>query len=261
MVGCGQQAPIADESAHPTIVSLNPCTDAILAEVSGPGQLLAISHYSHDVMSTSMDLAIARRYDVTGGTVEEVLALQPDVVVGSDFMTPSTRNAFLELGIRVETIGIASTVADSKAQIRELAAVTGYPAKAAELTSRIDAAVRQAAPISADTHSAVLWQPAGIVPGEGALVTDLLQRAGFTNHSATRGLEQAAYLSLEQMLVDPPDLLLVAGQERGQQHPTLSDMAARGDMRVGQFDASLLYCGGPTIIRALDRLRAIRDGG
>ena len=37
-------------------------------------------------------------------------------------------------------------------------------------------------------------------------------------------------------------------------------MAARGDVRIAQFDPSLLYCGGPTIIRALDRLHAIRDG-
>ena len=64
---------------HPAIVSLNPCTDAILAEVADPAQILAISHYSHDPQATSMDLAAALRFRATGGTVEEVLALAPDI--------------------------------------------------------------------------------------------------------------------------------------------------------------------------------------
>ena len=51
---------------HPTIVSLNPCADAILAEVADPAQLLAISHYSHDPRATSMPLAQARRFRATG---------------------------------------------------------------------------------------------------------------------------------------------------------------------------------------------------
>ena len=50
--GCAAP-PRADERVHPTIVSLNPCTDAILAEVADPAQLLAISHYSHDPRATS----------------------------------------------------------------------------------------------------------------------------------------------------------------------------------------------------------------
>ena len=74
LAGC---APVVERRAgttHPTIVSLNPCSDAILAEVAEPAQLLAISHYSHDPRASSMPLAEARRFRVTGGTVEQVLA-------------------------------------------------------------------------------------------------------------------------------------------------------------------------------------------
>src|SRR4029079_4978164 len=78
LAACAQPPPHA--SLHPTIVSLNPCTDAILAEVADPEQILAISYYSHDPRATSMPLAEARKFRATGGTVEEVLALDPDVV-------------------------------------------------------------------------------------------------------------------------------------------------------------------------------------
>ena len=93
----GADAPTA--GARPTIVSLNPCTDAILADVTAPGQLLAISHYSKDPRSSSMPAKRASRYRATGGTVEEVLALDPDVVVAGSFIAPATRAALEDLGM------------------------------------------------------------------------------------------------------------------------------------------------------------------
>ncbi|MGB3738318.1 MAG: ABC transporter substrate-binding protein [Pontixanthobacter sp.] len=257
LVGCSGPVEPAARDKYPTIVSLNPCTDAILAEVTGQGQLRAVSHYSQDAKSTSMDLATARQYPATGGTVEEIVALAPDMVVGSSFMAPATRAALTDLGIRVETVGIAASIDDSRAQIADLADMTGHPEKGAALIARIDAAVRDTQ--TDHPRSAVLWQPAGIVAGEGALVGELLAIAGFTSHSAAMGLGQADYLSLEQVLADPPDVLLLAGQERGQHHPALGTLAKTGAIDVAGFSSSLLYCGGPTIIRALGRLRAIRN--
>lgn len=239
---------------HPTIVSLNPCTDAILAEVAEPAQILAVSHYSHDPRSTSMNLSRALRFPATGGTVEEVLALDPDVVVGSSFMPPATRSAFADLGLRVETVGIASTVADSTAHVRQLASLAGHPERGEALVLRIEAALAAAKP-QGEPIPAILWQPDGIVPGEGALVTELMRRTGFASHSAARGLGQADYLSLERLLADPPQVLLVAGAERGQHHPALSELP---QMHRARFDPALLYCGGPTIVRAAERLAEIR---
>jgi iron complex transport system substrate-binding protein len=47
----------AREAAHPSVVSLNPCTDAILAEVADPAQIAGLSSYSSDPAASSMDLA------------------------------------------------------------------------------------------------------------------------------------------------------------------------------------------------------------
>ena len=129
-----------------TIVSLNPCSDAILAEVASPGQILALSHYSADPRATSMDPAKARQYAATRGTLEEVLALHPDVVVDSTFVPPATAAAYQRFGLRLETLGIASTVEESRAQIRQLAALAGNPAKGEALIQRIGTALAQAAP-------------------------------------------------------------------------------------------------------------------
>lgn len=256
--GCAPVPPDAKPNAAPTIVSLNPCADAILAEVAHPAQILALSHYSHDPRATSMDLATARQFAVTGGTVEEVLALDPDVVVASTFLSASARQAFIDLGIRVDQVGTVSTIDESTVQIRWLAELAGNPGGGDRLIRSIDIALAEhAASPDAEPIPAVLWQPAGIVPGEGALVSELMRRTGFSSHSAVRGYGQADYIALEDMLIDPPQVLFVAGTERGQYHPALRNIAGMTQVR---FDPSLLYCGGPTIIRALKRLRTVRDG-
>jgi iron complex transport system substrate-binding protein len=253
LLGCGQSAPPSG-GAYPTIVSLNPCTDAILAEVADPAQILAISHYSHDPRATSMPPAQARGFRATGGTVEEVLALDPDFVVAGAFLPPATAQAFVRLGIRVETFGIASSVAESHAQVRRLAALTKQPQRGEELVARTDAA------LAATRHSgppvtALLWQAGGIVPGQDALVARLMAHIGFASHSAARGLGQGAYLPLEHVLADPPQVVLAAGAERMLSHPALR--ALQGT-RYEPLDPSLLYCAGPTIIRAVERLAQVR---
>ena len=251
------------EAPHqfPAIVSLNPCTDAILAEVADPSQILAISHYSHDPASSSMDLATARRFAVTGGTVEEVLALRPDVVVSGNFMSPATVGAMDRLGLRLEQLPIAPTIAASEAQVRTLARLAGHPERGEALIARIEAALATAAPPPGSAAiPAVVWQSGGIVPGGDTLIAELLRRTGFTSFSAARGMKQADVLPLEAMLADPPVVILTAGEPRANEdrllaHPAL---AALKDTRRERFDPSLLWCGGPTIIRAAERLAAVR---
>lgn len=257
-------APEPQAKAHPTIVSLNPCTDAILAEVADPAQILAISHYSKDPRSSSMDAVTARLLPSTRGTVEEVLSLRPDLVLGSTFVDPATASAYRRLGLHFEPIGMASTIAGSRAQIRQIAAMTGHPQRGEALVARIDAALAAAAPpIGANPVPTVVWQSGGMVPGDGTLIADLLRHTGFVNFAAARGLGQADFLPLEKMLADPPGLILVAGQtaetgrgdDRVLSHPALRALT---QTTRAQLNPKLLYCGGPTIIAAAHQLAQVR---
>ena len=261
--GC---APVAQpgNAAHPTIVSLNPCADAILAEVTVPGQLLAISHYSHDPRGSSIPLAQARRFAATGGTVEEIAALAPDLVVGDSFTAPATRNALRRLGMRFAELPIASTIAASEAQVRLLAALARQQAGGERLIARIDESLAAAAPpVGWTPRSAIVWQGGGLVAGDETLIAQMLDSAGFRPVAATRGLGQGAILPLEAMLADPPQLILAAGDPRAEQdrllrHPVLAGLTGTTRARL---DPGLFYCGGPSIPRAMARLTVIRRGG
>ena len=244
----------------PSIVSLNPCTDAILAEVADPQQLLAISSYSQDPASSSMDLAQAQSMRAVSGTVEEVAALRPDIVVGSTFTAPSTKAAFDRMGFRFEAFGLAASVEESFEQVRSLALIAGHPQRGEALIARIDAALAAAAPPPGPPVPAVVWQSGGIVPGQGALITELLARTGFVNFAAQKGLHQADMLPLEVMLADPPRLILAAGNTYSEEDRLLSHPALAGltQTRRERLEPALLWCGGPTIIKAAGRLTQVR---
>ena len=242
------------------IVSLNPCSDAILARIA-PDKLVAVSHYSHDPSASSMPVAEARRWPASGGAVEDILAAHADLVVASPFLPPATRKALDDLGIPVVTLGMANDVDGNLAQVRDLAEAVGEPQAGEALVRQIEAAIAAAAPPDGRAGPAtILWQPGGIVPGDGALVVDLMRRVGLRPASATRGLGQGDRLPLEAVLIDPPELLLHAGprgdeQSRALHHPALRKLG----LRSAQFDPQLYYCGGPSLIRAAERLAQIRD--
>ncbi|MCB2065082.1 MAG: ABC transporter substrate-binding protein [Erythrobacter sp.] len=252
--GCAAAPPPDDAGDHATIVSLNPCADAILADIAAPGQLLAVSHYSHDPAASSMPPDQAMRYPSTGGTAEEVLALAPDMVVADAFIAPATRRALEQAGVQVEVLGIAGTLDDSLAQIATLGAATGNADRAAALSHRI-AAAWQASEWHGAPVTALLWQEGGLVAGEGSLAQTLLEHSGFASLSAARGLGQGAYLPLEQVLADPPRVLIVAGDDAVLHHPVLARLDGVEQARIAP---AMLYCAGPTIPRALARLGEIR---
>ena len=262
MTGCSGLPADAGERRHPAIVSFNPCSDAILAEVADPDQVLAISHFSQDPSATSMDLATARRFRAVSGSAEEVLALMPDLVIADEYVPVATRAALNDRGIRLVQLPIVTDVDEARRQVMQIARLAGQPQRGQELIARIDTALARAAPrTGSQPASAVIWQSGGIVPGRNTLISDLLHRTGFVHFSASRGMRQAEYLSLEAILADPPQVIFAAGnrganEDRMLSHPALDRLTAT---RRESFDRSLLWCGGPTIVRAAERLARVRE--
>ncbi len=250
--GCAPAAPEGGVEG-PTIVSLNPCLDAILVEVARREQVLALSHYSRDPGSSSIPRDVAARFAVTGGTAEEVIALAPDLVLASSFLPQPTRTALERAGLRVETFGSPTSLAASTAQVRDVARLAGGVDEGEALVAAME---RAAAPVPpGDPVDTLLWQPGEIVAGEATLVAELLRAKGFSSHASAMGLGQADFVALETVLARPPALLLVAGDSAGQRHPLLEQLSGTW---VEPLAPNLLFCGGPTVIALGNRLDGLR---
>lgn len=244
---------------HPLrLVSINPCVDAILRQVADPATIAGISHYSQDPRSTSVPLAWARRFTATSGTAEEVVALAPDVVLTGPHVAPATIAALERMHIRLEQFAVPATVAESEQQVRRIAAIAGRPGRGEALAKRISVAAR---PSTEEPVPALIWQGGGLVPGAGTLAGQLLARAGFRNLSARYGLKQWDVLPLEYLVATPPRVLLAVGDTRASDdrmtsHPALRRLARR--IALAPYPTRLMNCGGPTIVDAMARLRAVR---
>lgn len=257
--GCGVAAPppFPRQGAPLRIVSVNPCIDAVLMRVADPSQIAAISGYSQDARATSIPLAQAKRFPATDGSAEAIVALRPDIVLASGLLTPATSAALARLGVRKVELPLPQNIAESAAQMRAIGRAVGHPDRGEALARAIEVAA--AAPPPGRPVSALIWQ-GGLVPALGTLPDAMLRTGGFANRAADYGLRNWDNLPLERLVAQPPRVLLMPlGQTRDDRalgHPVLRQLRAR--IVVRDFPEKLLFCGGPTIIEALARLRAVR---
>lgn len=267
LVGCGtaggRDVPKV-EGPPRRIVSMNPCVDAVLMDIADPVQIAGISHYSHDSRATSIPLDRALRYPAISGSAEDVIGAAPDLVIAGPHVSIQTIAALKRLGIPLMQLTVPESVAENQAQISEIAARIGRVPAGAALNARIDAAMAEtrwtAAPIDA-----LIWQGSGLVPGKGTLADELMTHAGFRNMSGEIGLRKWDVLPLEGLLGHPPAVLLAgradmgAGSGDGNRmltHPAL--IKAGRQIRIADYPSNLLHCGGPVIVRSLNRLAAVR---
>lgn len=246
------------------IVSLTPCLDAILVEVADRNQIAAISHYSRDRYgSTIADLA--QTLPIAHGTAEEVVALSPDLVLAGRPASPTLMATLGRLSIRTTQFPVPETVAASLQQVRDIAALVGWPERGEALVGKIEAALTAAEAPQAPRLSALVFMPGGFVSAPGTLMDEMMRRAGLQNAAAKYGLRQSMSLPLEVILADPPDILL-SGQplpgapsraERLVAHPAFKQVA--GQMKRIVFPERLLFCGGPVLIQTAAALARARD--
>ena len=264
LAGCSAPVkPHAGGGAAPLrIVSTNPCADAMLVELVPPDRIAAISHYSQDPAATSMPLAVANRFATTAGTAEEVIALDPDLVLTSSFTPASTRNAYDRAGLKTLLLDSPTTIEASKAQIAQVAAAVGEGARGRALNARIDRALASAlprpAPGKGQKPSALLFIVGGLASGSGNLLDELLNRAGFRNAAAEYGLAFTGNLPIETIAAHPPRVILTPGPSRTSTLRARVLAATRAGTTEAAFPRTLVNCGGPTIIPAIARLAAIR---
>ena len=263
---------LAAAAAPARVVSTNLCTDQLAMLIAAPGQLVSVSAVARDPVSSAMAREAAA-YPVNHGAAEEIFLLSPDLVLGGEFMRPDTRATLERLGLRVETLPIETSFAQTRANILRIGALLGREERAAALAAEMDAGLegerdgeldggreagRAASPPGARPTAALLYS-GGYTSGAGTLADEILERAGLDNIAARDGTQGLTRLPLERLVMEAPDLL-VLGQNYGKpalaqeilRHPAVR---ALGADRAAIAD-TLWVCGLPQSGAAVARLRA-----
>jgi iron complex transport system substrate-binding protein len=241
---------------------MNVCTDQLLLTLADPAQILGLSRFSRDAWQ-SWAAGDARRYPTLSGGAEDVLVLEPDIVVASLFDKRSTRELLKANGLHLAEFTVPRTLDEVKDQIREMGNVVQHPDRATAEIARLDAAIARARHAVTDRHYRVLpLSRRGWVSGRDSLVGSLLAEVGLFNAAGDLGVGSGGLASLEAIVKLKPDFIVVSeagdrAEDNGRAfllHPALERFYPPEKRIV--IPERLTVCGGVMLAEALDVLTA-----
>jgi iron complex transport system substrate-binding protein len=242
------------------IVSLNKCTDQLLLALVEPLRIASVSPIGSDELSFFAEELKA--LPANSGRGESVLLTRADLVLTGPFETHARRELLRAQGFDVVVLGLWRTLADGREQIRTLGRRLGAEAKGEELVAAIDRALARSRNVAPAPRTVLVLQRRGYTPGDTSILDELLRHVGLVPYTEKLGLANGGTVSLERLVADPPDYILMAESDRGAidqgsallWHPALHQ-AVPPERRLYLPDR-LTICGGPATPFAVDALAA-----
>lgn len=238
------------------IVSLNLCADQLVLALADRSQIAGLTRNAKDRdMSAAADQVGDIR--LLSQSVEEVLAIGPDIVIGMPAGRASVMAALSGRHYRMIDLDSAESYADIVRQVREVAKAVGHPERGEALIARMDRELA-ALPRPGGGAVAAYYQRRGYLTGSGTLVDDLMQRVGLINLATRLGKPVLSQVSLEELVAAQPDYLIVeSATDRVTDQGTemLHHPALRGMKRLS-IPQAWTVCGGPGYVLAAKSLAA-----
>lgn len=248
------------------IVSLNLCTDQLLVDLVPRERIAAVSFLATD-RSLSAAASSLRGLKQVQGTAEEVLALQPDLVIAGEYTTGPTVELLKRLGVKVLVVPLASDFEGMKTTLRTLAQATGTESRAEAMIADFDSRLASARSLVPARPTAVAYQVNSLASGAGTLLDAALEAAGFRNIARDVTLGPAGRLPLEELVASPPDLIVLANAPDdfktvladNLRHPAFQ--ALLGKRPHVHLPMPLWMCATPRIADAVELLASMKRTG
>ena len=255
----------ADCSEPPrAVVSINLCVDQLAILVAADGQLRSVTNLAFEERGAAL-ADRASSFVPNNGSAEEVLLMEPDLVLAGAYTTRATVELLRRLGFRVEEFEPASSFDDVRANLRRMGELLGRGDRAEELVSELDRGLGEVADAFGSVRPlGTLYSANSFTSGRGTLADAILTAAGFDNVASGLGISGVGKLPLELLVMIEPDLI-VAGRpwsdapalaDENLAHPALAGMRST---IAATFNAHWV-CGGPFTSDAVRELARIRDG-
>lgn len=254
-------APAFSAAAGPQrVMSLSMCTDDLLLELLPPERIASITYYSRDP-SNSYRWPQAAKVRVNAGTIEEVLAEKPDLVLAGTYTTPAARSLLKKLDLPLLEVSPAVDFDEIRAVTRQVAHVLRRDAAGEALIAKMDATLQElAASKPLQNIRVAAWGEGGSIPGKGTMFDSILRAAGAVNIAASVGGAGYTSFDVEQLLLAHPDVLAYASHitdtpglnTQLAQHPLILKLYSR---RTVTYPSALYSCG---VVESADAAVALR---
>jgi iron complex transport system substrate-binding protein len=222
-------------SAEPRrIVSLDYCADQFVLALADREQIVALSRGSR--RDDSYYRARARGIRQTRGTLEEVLALRPDLVVRNWGGPWDAQAVYARFDVPVLQVGDATDFDVARQDLLDAARVIGRAGRGEALARDLDLRLARLRATTPRTPPPVLYLSAGgAVAGSGTMMQSVIEAAGGRNvHQG----ESWTVMPLERLVEMPPALIALGFFDHGRsrvnpwlpgRHPALRRALARAE--------------------------------
>ncbi len=258
---CGIAATPAVAAPH-RIASIFLCADQLLLHLADRSRIVSLNRFVADP-AFSNDAGDVSGIPLNRGRAEEILPLKPDLVLAGTFTAPATKALLRRLGIPVLELPVEQDFDGIRTNIRRVAKAVGEIARGEKLVAALDRSLAVKAPPDRWRPELMLYRFGGYSQGRDTLSNAIIERAGFANYAAAR-LNGVGRLSLERIVADPPDAILLGsrGTERDSlsaetlDHPALRRL--RRELPTVVIPDRLWICGLANAGEAVQRLAAFR---
>lgn len=235
-----------------SIASLNLCSDEYLLLLARPDEIASVSYLSQDRHESPL-WRRAKGQHANRGSIEQVLGRRPSVILTMGGGGRATSLIARRLGIRAIDLRFTNSLDDVAANLRQVAAALGDPARARPWIKRL-ARLQRTGP---SRQQDAIWMGSGgssfgaVSPG-----AEWLALAGLRQRPLS-----ADRVTLETLLVRPPAVLVQssyrsAQASRGAQWLKHS-IVRNAPSRKITTDGRAWTCLGPLLIAEVERLRTV----
>lgn len=235
--GIGQEIYLAEPPRR--IVSTGLAMDNILLEVTDPERVVGVTRFAADpAYSYVLDRIHPHMTLIDQLNAEQVLALNPDIVLVTVWNDPDAVHQLRDLGVALYTFAAFATVEDALDNIARIGEITGDEERAQAL---IDEFYRRYGEIAfriagKERPAVLLWDDWGTTVGPGSSAHDIIELAGGRNVAAEHGITGWQTIDAEAVIRMNPDVIITpydpAFAERLKNDPVLASVKAVQDGRV-----------------------------
>ena len=241
------------------VVSLDYCADQFVLEFVAPASIAALSPDATEPFSYLREQAAGKPQ--VRPLAEDVLLLQPDLVVASYGADDAFARLLDSAGIPLQRIGWIDSLAALRTNLLEVGAALGAAGQAQALHDDFDARLAALAAKPSSRQPRVLYvTPGGVTAGTGTVVDELLRAAGLRNFSTRPGWQP---LPLERLAYEVPDAVVHASFVADQhpwsaaRHPLLQERLA--GLPSVSLPGAWTACGGWFLIEAIEAMAVLRE--
>ena len=251
-------ASASDRKTNPQarVITTNICIDSLVVALIGTENLVAVSALADDDRYSHISDEVKDLQKVTFNA-EIIYALNPSLVLASNFSSAKTKSALKKLGVNVRLISFARSVEDIEKNIFILGKLLNAESRAQELTRLLKTPKVNVKNIK--QLIALQYSTNRFVHGRNSLISSIIRRSGFKSYSEFLGYNQGRYISAEALVKSAPDVLILDGDKSFSNksgsplyHPAL--LKANSKTKALFIETKHWSCGTPKVVDLISSL-------